>query len=215
MRKLAIFGGTFNPVHYGHLLMAETALTQFALDGVIWVPTNQPPYKSAVELPGFHHRLEMVQRAIAAHPHFICSDIEHHLPTPTYAIDTLTALQAHYPQSRWHWLMGVDAFQSLPRWYRYQDLVPQCCWLIAPRWGMEEQTNQQTPTSRTLDSLVACKQVAQTLAEKFIHLEWHLLTMPRLEISSSLIRHYCRDRRSIRYLLPESVRAYILEAGLY
>ena len=192
--------------------MAKTAFSQFALDLVIWVPAYHPPHKSSGKLVAFHHRLNMVQQAIEPYPHFMCSDIESHLPDRAYAIDTFTALQARYPESHWYWLIGVDAFESLPHWYQSQNLVSQCCWLIAPRLGtgMPEAHCNPSPSS-----LALCEQVAQTFAAKGIHLEWHLLSMPLLEISSSLIRHYSCDRHPIRHLVPEAVRAYILEHGLY
>ncbi|WP_416674687.1 nicotinate (nicotinamide) nucleotide adenylyltransferase [Egbenema bharatensis] len=231
MQKLAIFGGSFNPVHYGHLLMAETALTQFSLDQVIWVPTYQPPHKSTEELIGFEHRFNMVQQAIASHSHFICSDIEFYLAhrsspaNRTYAIDTLMALQIHYPQSRWYWLIGVDAFQSLPHWYRHQDLVAHCDWLVAPRFALDGsdpppaacsgETALASTASSIRRSALNCEQVAQTLKQRSIELTWYLLPMPLIEISSGLIRRYCRDRRSIRYLVPEPVRTYISTHALY
>lgn len=190
-QKLAIFGGTFNPVHCGHLLMAEAALDQFSLDQVIWVPTYQPSYKATIDLLPFLHRTEMVKRAIASHPQFSLSTIEQNQPTPSYAINTFIGLQAIYPCSEWSWIIGLDAFRSLLYWHRHQELIAQCRWLVAPRWGSEEW-----------------KEVGSDL-------EWHLLQMPRIEISSSLIRQRCRDRRSIRYLVPESVQHYIVENDLY
>ncbi|NJR58467.1 MAG: nicotinate (nicotinamide) nucleotide adenylyltransferase, partial [Cyanobacteria bacterium CRU_2_1] len=134
MRR-AIFGGTFNPIHWGHLLMAETALSQFNLHQVIWVPTYRPFYKSSTELLAFHHRLEMVQRAIASHPHFTVFTSEQSHPDAAYAIHTLLELQLFYPNSQWYWIIGLDAFQSLPRWHRRQEWIEQCDWLVAPRGG--------------------------------------------------------------------------------
>jgi nicotinate-nucleotide adenylyltransferase len=263
MQKLAIFGGTFNPVHYGHLLMAETALTQFALDQVIWVPAYQPPHKSTGELVDFHHRLNMVRQVVASHPQFTCSDIEGHLSRRgslanytepfdwmevvdrsdrtnsvtssypldrTYAVDTFTALQSQYPQGEWYWLLGVDAFRSLAHWYRYRDFVSRCHWLIAPRPELAVPTTAQShsePTQKTaisaplpaktccVSALDLCEQVAQTLAEQSIELNWHLLSMPLIEISSGLIRNYCCNGRSIRYLVPDPVRDYISTHRLY
>ena len=199
MQQLAIFGGTFNPVHLGHLLMAEAAIEQFNLAQVIWVPTYQPPYKSSTDLLPFSYRAEMVQRAIASHSQFSLSTIERNQPIPSYAINTLVGLQAIYPDSEWSWIIGLDAFRSLPHWHRYQELATQCRWLVAPRWGVGDGE-----IGKRSDE-----------GERRLELEQHLLQMPRVEISSSLIRERCRDRQSIRYLVPESVRSYILENALY
>jgi nicotinate-nucleotide adenylyltransferase len=219
---LAVFGGTFNPVHLGHLLMAETALQQFALEQILWVPSYYPFYKTAPDLLSFEHRVEMLRRAIASHPQFILSTIEQAQPYPVYAIDTFLALQAQYPDSSWSWVLGLDAFRSLPRWYRHQELAPRCRWLVAPRWthscqngGIVEPNAATEPAGYISPSVALCQQVADRLARESIHLTWHLLDMPRLDISSSLIRRYCGDRRSVRYLVPESVRLYIHEHQLY
>lgn len=145
MSKIAIFGGTFDPVHWGHLLLAETAFDQFRLDRVIWVPTFRPTYK-APPLLAFEHRLEMVRRAIADHPGFTVSAIDGQQQGTSYAIATFNALQALEPNALWHWIVGNDAFQSLPKWRASQTLMAQCIWLVAPRtleneggrcWGNE------------------------------------------------------------------------------
>lgn len=132
MSKIAIFGGTFDPVHWGHLLLAETAFDQFRLDRVIWVPTLRPSYK-APPLLAFEHRLEMVRRAIAEHPGFTVSAIDGQQSDTSYAIETFNALHALEPNALWHWIVGNDAFQSLPKWQNSQVLMGQCIWLVAPR----------------------------------------------------------------------------------
>lgn len=208
MQHLAVFGGTFNPVHYGHLLVAETAIDQVGLDRIIWVPTAHPSYRSPQDVLGLPQRIEMVTQAIAEHPQFV-------LATPpanansSYAIDTLRYLQTENRFSEWYWIIGLDAFRSLPRWYRRQEWVRECHWLIAPRMIASD------PKLEFQDAQSCCQAVVQQLADQSIPIRWQLLSMPLLEISSSLIRAYCRDRRSIRYLVPEAVRAYILEKKLY
>ncbi len=191
--KIGIFGGTFNPIHWGHLLVAETALDQFQLSGVIWVPTFRPFHKS-VELLEFEHRLEMVKQAIAHHPSFWVSDIEQR-QNKSYALNTLLNLEALHPQSDWHWIIGLDAFQSLPQWHKSTTLAAQCTWLVAPRNAQNNST--------------ICRQVADHFIGQTIPFHWQLLDMPQVEISSSLIRDYWQKGRSLRYLVPESVRHYI------
>jgi len=203
MKKLAILGGTFNPIHWGHLLIADTALDQLSLDQVIWVPSSQPPHRNRNTLVDITHRIAMVREAIAAHPAFTLAPIDLEDESKSYAIDTYRNLQATYPSSQWYWIIGLDAFQTLPRWYRYQELTNQCIWLVAPR------------SCGLVDAASRCQQVAQQITEQGNALRWQLLKMPRVEISSSLIRQYCGDRRSIRYLVPETVYIYIVLHHLY
>ncbi|PZV08938.1 MAG: nicotinate (nicotinamide) nucleotide adenylyltransferase [Leptolyngbya sp.] len=193
-QKIGIFGGTFNPIHWGHLLVAETALDQFELSHVLWVPTFRPSHKSG-ELMGFEHRLEMVQGAIAHHPAFSVSDIDRQRQSNSYAVGTLLDLEVLYPKSDWHWIIGLDAFQSLPQWYSSAAVAAQCTWLVAPR-------NIQ-------DTSTICHQVADHFIKQQISFHWKLLNMPQVGISSSLIRDYWQTGRSLRYLVPDSVRHYL------
>ncbi|WP_219904755.1 nicotinate (nicotinamide) nucleotide adenylyltransferase [Stenomitos frigidus] len=141
MPKIAIFGGTFDPIHWGHLLIAETAFDQFQLDRVIWVPTFRPSYK-AHPLLAFEQRMEMVRRAIADHPAFTVSAIDEQQAGTSYAIATFNALQALEPNTVWYWIVGNDAFQSLPKWRGSQSLIAQCIWLVAPR-GSEDEVRRE------------------------------------------------------------------------
>lgn len=229
MPNVAIFGGTFNPIHWGHLFIAETAFDQFQLDRVIWVPTFRPPHK-AQPLVAFEHRLEMVCRAIANHPAFTVSAVDSQRQDTSYAIATLHALQTLDPDACWYWIIGNDAFQSLPRWRASQELAAQCIWLVAPR--VEEQGERSSGDRAAGEEEAACLQ-ALTAHPSLLtspsspltphcsprpphpSLHWHRLQMPSVAISSSLIRQRCRDGRSIRYLVPEAVRCYIVEQVLY
>lgn len=213
MKKIAIFGGTFNPIHWGHLLIAETALDQAQLDQVLWVPTHHPPHKSSQAAPiSYHHRSEMVRLAIAHHPNFRLSTIERDQIGKSYASDTLSALQQSHPQAEWFWIIGLDAFRSLPRWHNSPTLVQTCHWLVAPRFSMPTQPGLELSQ---FEPKRMCEQVADQLAQSAIALQWQLLSMPIVDLSASLIRDYCRQGRSIRYLVPESVRTYLLQQRLY
>jgi nicotinate-nucleotide adenylyltransferase len=198
--RLGILGGTFNPVHWGHLLMAETACLQANLDQVIWVPTYRPPHKTT-NLLAFEHRLAMVQQAIADHPNFTASSIEAQRDDRSYAIATLTEFQTLYPAAKWYWIIGLDAFEYLPHWYRALDIASRCHWLVAPR-----------SSDHSFDR---GKAVASELADRGVPLQWDLLQMPQVGISSSLVRERVLNRQSFRYLVPESVRHYINIHRLY
>lgn len=194
MHKIGVFGGTFDPVHWGHLLVAATAFRCLCLDEVIWLPTCAPPYKQAAGQ--FTERLEMVRLAIANRPGFSTLPIAN-LAT-TDAIDAAIALPNLYTATHWYWILGIDAFMTLPRWRKRHELVSIYEWVVVPR-----TENFQLPH--------LCQQVAQ----QFNDLRWQILPMSIVQISSSLIRQYNRDRYSIRYLVPESVLNYIERHNLY
>lgn len=199
MKTIAIFGGSFNPVHWGHRLIAETALNQVALDRVIWIPTYCPPHKPQTLLE-FPHRLEMVQRAIVDQPLFLASDIEAQRGGRSFAITTWQDLQTQYPQVDWYWIIGMDAFQTLPQWPGYEQLVRQCIWLIAPR---------------TCQGLAPIDAVTQQMAQRSISLRWQLLSIAPIDLSSSMVRQRCQVGQSINDLVPEAVRLYIVAHNLY
>ncbi|KGF73037.1 hypothetical protein DO97_03120 [Neosynechococcus sphagnicola sy1] len=212
MPRIAIFGGTFDPVHWGHLLIAETALNQCALDQVIWVPTHLPPHKLSQPQSGFEHRAAMVAIAIADQPRFRLSTLEARRAEPSYAISTLRDLAVQYPHAEWFWVIGLDAFETLPRWQQCQTVAATCEWLVAPRGCCDLVHSPPLPKQSPMQQ---CQQITQQLAARGVGLRWQLLQIPTLDISSSLIRQYQRDRRSIRYLLPESVQLYIKKHQLY
>lgn len=193
MRRVGVFGGTFDPVHWGHLLVAETAFSQLPLDEVIWLPTRNPSYKQTARQ--FSDRWEMVKLAIASQPNFSTLPIEQ-LESADFS-DLAIAIQAIYPQTRWYWILGMDTFATLPRWRKSQEVASAYEWVVVARQPNTEISQYQ--------------QVVQ----HFDDLRWQILPMPIVQISSSLVRQYCRDRYSIRYLVPEAVRDYIDSHNLY
>lgn len=217
MQKIAIFGGAFNPVHWGHLRVAEAALHQTSLNCVLWVPSAQPPHKGQYNILPFHHRLTMVQLAIARYPHFAVSPIEqefvqdrnHRSGQPVFAVETLRALQTLYPAAQWYWLLGLDTFLTLPRWYDNAELAQTCDWLVAPR----------VVDSAATDPVTAAQQAGEAVAEWFrqqaIPLQWQVLPMQVVHLSASQVRQTCRERKSLQNLVPDAVQTYLLTHHLY
>lgn len=203
MQHIGIFGGTFDPVHWGHLLIAQTTLSQVPLEKVVWVPSLNPPHKKAAL---FKNRAEMLKLATRENPGFSVSAIEAKRSGTSYAINTFMDLSCGYANTHWYWITGLDTFQTLPRWYRGREIAQMCHWLIAPRL-LDGQTVAQ--------SELICKEVEQQLTQQSLTIRWELLKIPLIGISSSLIRRFCRESRSIRYLVPESVRYYINTHNLY
>ncbi len=221
MEQVAILGGTFDPVHVGHLIVAQTALSQLGLDRVIWVPARHPPHKESL---AYEHRRSMVEKAIAGNSAFTISPLEIEPAKPDYAIATLAYLQTVYPNQQWHWIIGLDSFRTLPLWYCRERLIPSCQWLVAPRFvpvadtttfSVSDRSDSRRKQQPTASDSSICQQVVRQLASQNILIRWQLLQMPTIGISSSLIRQNCRNGRSIRYLVPDKVRAYIRTHNLY
>ncbi|MBF2086272.1 nicotinate (nicotinamide) nucleotide adenylyltransferase [Thermoleptolyngbya sp. C42_A2020_037] len=220
MQRLGIFGGTFNPPHFGHLHIAESALRQAQLDRVLWIPAVVPPHRQGQDLVAIAHRLELVKRAIAPHQSFaLCCVDPKTAGDRSYAIDLLHQLETQYTQykyisnnheigaadNQWFWIIGQDAFATLPRWYRRQDLIPRCTWLVAPRRPL-------SPAATPAATLAATVQILQSQG---IDIRWQQLDLSPLDISSSQIRQRVGDRLPIDTLVPDAVREYIEEKRLY
>jgi nicotinate-nucleotide adenylyltransferase len=186
MQKIAIFGGTFNPVHRGHLAVAEAGLQHS--DRILWVVT-QPHYKSA-EITPYAQRRDMVELAIAPYPQYDLPPLAEH----RYGIDIFHDLEQRYPHTQWYWLIGADAFQTLPRWHQAAELGDRCTWLVAPRSG--QLPHEKPPNVQS-------------------NVQWQWLEMPQVEVSSSLIRRLSHATDDLSQWVPDPIHTYILEHHLY
>ncbi len=196
-RRVAVLGGTFNPVHQGHLIIAEQALWQFQLDQVLWMPAGDPPHKPSTAGATPADRLAMVKLAIADHDRFACSEMEIHRPGRSYTIETLRSLIQQHPDTQWYWIIGVDALRDLPHWYQAQELAQICHWIVAPRIDAG-------------DTLEVLREVTQKLP-----LRAEVLQAPSLTLSSTYLRQQIQKGGSIRYLVPAAVEQYIRDHQLY
>ena len=178
--KLGIFGGAFNPIHLGHLLLAETAREALALDRVLFIPTRQPPHKSDRELLPGGERLRLIRLAIRDQTAFAASDIELQRGGPSYTIDTVTAIRRQLPEAKLFLLIGQDMLAV--RWAAWTKLKRLCAVVAARRHGSPKPRQQAG-------------------------LQW--LQMPLMDIASSDIRRRLREGRSIRYLVPGAVERYL------
>ena len=186
MLRLGIFGGAFNPIHGGHLVLAETARDVLSLDRVLFIPTGQPPYKSNKGLAPGPVRLAMIRLAIRDHPAFAVSEIELERPGVSYALETVKTIQSRVGEAELFLLIGEDMLGV--RWVGWDELKRLCTVVVARR-----------PASRR--------------TRREARLRW--LDMPQVDIASSDIRARIRKGRSIRYLVPERVEQYIRGHRLY
>jgi nicotinate-nucleotide adenylyltransferase len=191
-------GGTFDPIHFGHLVTAEEALVQFNLDKVVFMPTGHPARKTDRPVTAAEHRYLMVVLATAANPDFEVSRMEIDRPGLTYTVDTLKALRdVHGPQTELFFITGADAVWDIVTWKDAGSFAELCTFIAATRPGYDlEAATQEHPD------------LSQDVRVEFVE-------VPALAISSTDIRRRVAERRPIRYLLPESVSAYILKHGLY
>jgi len=217
MKGIGIFGGAFNPIHYGHLRAAQEVLELLPLERVIFVPTGRPPFDKP-EMEDFDHRLEMVKRAIKGNRKFYVSDIERTSKGKSYTIDTVKKLRQMFPKMDLFLIMGVDAFLDLPLWKSPDDLVRRVNIVVISRPGHGFVDTHGSPFIRAkkrdlidLDRGVQ-KQIEYRISEST---SVYMLNVTGIDISASYIRTCIRKGRDIRYLLPDSVKSYIISHKLY
>ena len=191
-------GGTFNPPHVGHLLCAQEALLELGLDEVVLIPVNAPPHKSDEGDPGVAHRLAMCELAVAGESRFSVSRIEAERPGPSYSVDTLEALHASRPGIELTFIVGGDMAAALPSWRDPERLVALARFAVAERDGLGRKL--------IVERLSAIPGAVDRVS---------FFDMPRLDISSSLVRRRVAAGRPIRYLVPDGVAHYIEREGLY
>lgn len=212
MPDIGVFGGTFDPIHFGHLRLAEEMALALGLGRVLFVPAGQPPHRDAPQVTAAH-RLEMVRLAIAGNPFFALDAREVQRDQPSYTVDTLTALRAELGAEQGLWLMlGADAFLGLANWHRWQQLFELANIAVVTRPGaqaLHADALLDPLKSEVFPRLVADPSAAGSAGSV------HFQAMTPLEISATAIRNILSRQGSARYLLPEAVLNYIHEHQLY
>ncbi|WP_103068909.1 nicotinate (nicotinamide) nucleotide adenylyltransferase [Aquimarina sediminis] len=192
MKKIGLYFGTFNPIHIGHLAIANHMAEYSDLDELWMVVTPHNPHKKKSSLLDNHHRYEMVYRATQSYPKLKPSDIEFKLPQPNYTVYTLAYLQEKYPEDEFHLIMGEDNLKSFHKWKNYEVILENHNIYVYPRiaeGAIETQFND--------------------------HPKIHRIQAPIMEISSTFIRKSITDSKNVRPLLPVSVWEYIDEMNFY
>ena len=209
---IGVMGGTFDPIHFGHLRLAEDMADALGLERVLFVPAGQPPHRGAPRTAA-SHRLEMVRRAIAGNPRFVADAREVQRPHPSYTVDTLISLRTELGDAQPLWLLlGADAFLDLPGWHEWRRLFELANIAVAERPG--EQLMQSDAIMEPLKSEVSQRQPADGPAAGPSG-SVLLRATPPLDISATAIRGILARRGSVRYLLPDAVLDYIHEHQLY
>jgi nicotinate-nucleotide adenylyltransferase len=197
--KIGLLGGTFDPIHVGHLIIAEEVRLKLDLNEVLFIPAGQPWLKSKRSMAPAEHRLEMLKLAIVSNPHFKVSTIELKRPGPSYSVDTISALRDELgAEAELFFIVGFDALAELPIWKEPSRLLGMCQVVGVRRPGYAE-----------LD-WHSLEQAIPGVSSRVIVVE-----VPQIDISSTQIRQRVADGLSIRHLVPEAVERYILEHRLY
>lgn len=187
--RIGLYFGSFNPIHNGHLIIANHVAEYCAVDKVWFVVSPHNPLKESKSLLNEYHRLHLVELAIADNPKFASCDIEFRLPKPSFTIDTLTYLQEQHPKHHFSIIMGSDSFQNIHRWKNFEVLLKNFPLIIYDRPGFE---------------------IKETHGAKL-----EIVKAPMLEISSTYLRQQIQNKKSIRYLTPDAVCGYISDNGYY
>jgi nicotinate-nucleotide adenylyltransferase len=197
---IGIYGGTFDPVHVGHLILAERCREEAGLDAVWFLPSYQPPHKTDGSVSRFEYRVDMTGLAIVAQPAFAVNSIERELPPPSYTTNTLAELKQRHPGDTFSLIVGADCLPDLPKWHAPARILEQAALIVVPRPGVELWDAARLAAALNVD----VKTVRMTLVDS-----------PLVEIASRDIRRRVAEGRSIRYLVPRAVEEYIREKGLY
>lgn len=199
IERLGVLGGTFDPPHYGHLSLADTARVQLRLAQVLFAPAGQPPHKPEDRPSPVAQRVALLEAALAdaGEPAFLLSRVDLDRPGPHYTVDALTALREAYPAAQVWFLIGSDSLADLPRWRDPARIIALARLAVLARPGSAPDLDQLSATVPHLRQRV----------------DW--LTGPPLDLSSSALRERAHQGLPLRYLVPPSVEAYVHEHGLY
>ncbi|OGX68475.1 MAG: nicotinate (nicotinamide) nucleotide adenylyltransferase [Paenibacillus sp. RIFOXYA1_FULL_44_5] len=192
--KIGIMGGTFDPIHMGHLLGAEQARESMSLDEIWFMPTHTPPHKANGPVADPEQRLEMVKLAVAEHPQFHVSDLELRRGGTSYTVETVRLLCEQYPQHDFFYIIGADMVQDLPKWYKIDEIVSMIAFIGLSRLGFT----------------MPMAEFPQELRSKV-----HFVPIPLIELSSTVIRERLKLQKSVRYMVPEEVLRYVEGNRIY
>lgn len=217
VQRIGVLGGTFNPVHYGHLAAAEEVRGRLSLDRVLFIPSHIPPHKHEDDIPSAAQRMEMVRLAVSNNAFFEASDLEIRRGGISYTIDTIEELLRLYTNAELYFMTGLDAFMEIQTWRRWKEFLTLSRVVVMTRPGhdvndlykidfMKDSRSELTGRDRgdRAHGVMRCGEFTV-----------HLVTIPLFDISSTDIRRRVKQGASIKYLLPEAVETYIIKNKLY
>ena len=202
IQRILLFGGTFDPIHNGHLIVSRAAAELLGVDRLILIPAAQPPHKSSTTLAPAEDRLRMAQLAVADDELIHACDCELNRPGPSFTLDTVNHMRSVFgPRAKLYWLIGADTIKELTTWYKITQIINECTIVTARRPGY---------TDADLASLQSTFDDQQISV-----IREHMLDTPTIDISATAIRRRIREGLSIRHLVPTPAHDYILTHDLY
>jgi nicotinate-nucleotide adenylyltransferase len=210
--KLGILGGTFDPIHFGHLRTAEELCQELGLEKVYLIPSASPPHKNNDPIVSFQHRLDMVRMAVEDTPLLEALDLEGNRPGLSYSIGTLQEIHDMFDPVELFFILGTDAFLEIETWKEYRKLFDYAHFIVIQRAGHEEKNF--TPFLKKIREDVATTENPKVYTTSS-GMTIMIMSSTFLEISSTRIRQMLVTGKSVRFLLPETVREYIVQNGLY
>jgi len=213
--KIGLFGGTFNPIHSGHIKAAEVVLELFSLDKVLFIPSFIPPHKESEKIVSPAHRFKMVELAIENNPNFIASPLEIEEKGTSYSILTLQKMRKFYPKALFFFILGIDAFLEIDTWKNYERVLEQCKFVVISRSGYDlgdaKNVLDKKYSSRIRD-LSVTKDIGENLDLSY---EIFLVPFEALVVASTDVRNRLRKNLPISQMVPKRVADYIFENNLY
>lgn len=214
-QSIGLFGGTFNPIHLGHLRAAEEAIAVFKLDLVLFIPSFIPPHKVSSQVAPAPDRLRMVELALAGRPEFLASDIEVSSEDKSYSIYTVRKIRKKYSDALIFFLIGIDAFMEIETWHKYELILKECRFIVMSRPNYDLESAKEVLAGRLKNKIYKI-QARENVNELLISQhKIFLLEITALDISSTEVRNRACQRLSLEKLVPPSVEKYIQEKKLY
>lgn len=214
-RRIGIFGGTFNPIHYGHLRVAEEVRQAFALQKIYLIPSARPPHKGETGVAAAEHRLAMVRRARRGNPFFGSSSYECRKGGTSYSVETLAYFRKRFVKAELYFVIGWDAWCEIGTWYSFPKLFALANFIVISRQGMGPWAED---SAGPLFPFALQDEFCYEKDSYYRHISGcglHFTAVTRLDISSSQVRSEAAAGRSLRYLVPNGVAGYIYRNGLY
>jgi nicotinate-nucleotide adenylyltransferase len=214
-KRIGLLGGTFNPVHEGHLRAAEEVRSRFALSPVLFIPSYIPPHKQTTDMAPPEDRFAMVELAVRVHPHLVASPLEIEAREKSYSIITLNKLKAIYPDTWVFFIVGVDAFIEIETWKSYREVLEQCRFIVISRPGFDLARAREVLPSEYSRKMGECSGPGPVGEDLLARFRIFLAPIKALDISATDIRRRVREGRPIQGLVPGPVEEYIRKKNLY
>lgn len=213
--RIGIFGGTFNPVHLGHLKAAEVVQKRFHLKRILFVPSYIPPHKESIEIASPLHRLKLVELALASYSQFIPSSIEIDAKGKSYSILTLKKIKEFFPKAIIFFILGVDAFLEIDTWRESQKVLEQCFFVVISRPGYRLKNAKKVLEGKYLKRMYEISESDEVRDDMLLSFKIFLFPIISLDVASTGIRERIKRGDSIRSMVPEAVESYIYQNNLY